>query len=113
MMDLATIRAMNKGAANRAKRHAVRPFVPTPEQRQALRNGADITRLAGFRLPAMGDYVPRGWRVTVDAPLFCDKSGFGLESEPAITLRRLGQSSAMILPTLATPRTMRGNSKSM
>ena len=43
-----------------------------------------------IRIPAMGDYVPRGWE-TVGKPLFCDKSSCGLESELALTLRALAE----------------------
>lgn len=93
MMDLGTIRDMNRSAANRARRHARRPFIPTAAQRAEAKAGKPINAIAGFRIPMMGDYIPRGWE-TVGEPLFCDKSGCGLESEPALTLRALGQAIA-------------------
>ena len=88
MMDLSTIRAMNKSAANRARRSAVKPFIPAPAERAALNAGNIFGKI---RIPMLGDYVPRGWEKTDDAPLFCDKSSCGLESEPALTLRALAE----------------------
>src|ERR1022692_3088975 len=85
MMDLGTIRDMNRSASNHAKRFARRPFVPAASQRAEL-TMANLHQK--IHIPAMGDYVPKGWE-TVGEPLFCDKSGCGSESEPAITLRRL------------------------
>jgi hypothetical protein len=39
----------------------------------------------GFKVPMLGDKVPRGWRRTSRQPLFVDSSGFGAPDEPALT----------------------------
>jgi hypothetical protein len=40
-----------------------------------------------FPFPNLGSYVPKGW-AEVDR-LFCDKSGWGREDEPALTIAGL------------------------
>jgi len=88
MMDLATIRAMNKSAAWHASRAHKQPWEPTSEQRQALKDGASLKEVHA-NIPLLGDYVPKGWKLTGDDDLFCGKSGCGSESEPALTGRAL------------------------
>jgi hypothetical protein len=85
MMDLETIRAMNSDATSRAKHRGARPFVPAQDIRHAL---TVENMRQHIRIPMLGDYVPRGWEEVGD-PLFCDKSGWGGEGEPALTARGL------------------------
>lgn len=51
----------------------------------------DDERLATYlrHIPNIGTYRPKGWRLVEE--LFVDKSGFGAEWEPAMTLRQFIQ----------------------
>lgn len=77
MMNLRTIRLMSDSAARHAAKEKKLPYVPF--------DAAEVDALAGFPFPFLGEYVPPGWEL-VDR-MFCDSSGFGLESEPALTAR--------------------------
>lgn len=110
MMDLATIVANNRSAANRARKAGKYP-VTFEESDKADRRA--FTR----RLPYIGDWLPRGWaRVTVEGDprgwnsgdadgagaWFVDASGWGAEGEPALTqtafldLLEVGRSYAVV-----------------
>jgi hypothetical protein len=88
MMSLGEIRRINEEATRRARRTKRLPWEPTIEQRAQLKAGANPMGICNF--PSFGDYVPKGWE-RIEPSLFCDKSGFGLDSEPALSLRRLGE----------------------
>ena len=75
MMDLTTIKAMNKEAEGKAKTELKQPYV-------AKTNGDAGVRSA----PAIGDYVPAGWRPT--KKYFVDSSGFGASGELALTFNQ-------------------------
>ena len=81
MMSAYQMNQMADEAAKRAKRNALKPQHFNPE---------------GDRIPFLGDYVPRGFK-RVEAPdcgrwtgaaegyLEVDSSGFGSDTEPALT----------------------------
>lgn len=70
MMDLETMRAVNA----RAQR-AARGNVPATWKGERI----------GFKIPFLGERVPRGWRRTDREALFVDSSGMGAPGEPALT----------------------------
>jgi hypothetical protein len=70
MMSLETIRSMNDTATRRAAREGLVPRII---------HSADDVR----GIPHLGYRVPRGWKLV--EKLFVDSSGFGSESEPAMT----------------------------
>lgn len=78
MMSLSTIRTMSAQRAAEARRKKKEPFVPFDEE--------EIKRWE-FKMPALGDYVPPGWKMVEE--LFCDSSGFGSPNEPALTKQQL------------------------
>jgi hypothetical protein len=79
MMDIQTIIAMNKTRTNKAKRHGRQP---------ATYNAAELATMSAQeicrKIPAMGDYVPKGWKKVEEH--FVDASGFGAPGEPAMTI---------------------------
>ena len=84
MMDLATLHRVNQAATRKSQSERNVPALLTPDDVQAYRAGDK----EAVHIPYIGYRVPKGYR-TVGEPIFCDKSGFGSESEPAWTLRRL------------------------
>ena len=78
MIDLDQIRKMKSKAAKAARADKTKPFV--------VYNNRDIERLSSqeIRLPFLGDYCPEGFYVMNE--IFVDSSGFGSDSEPAMTL---------------------------
>lgn len=84
MFDLGTIHRMNREAAVKAKQSKTLPLVLTEDMVAAFK--ADPYH-AGFKFPHLGDHRPRGWRL-MDT-IFCDTSGFGSSSEPALTIMQL------------------------
>ena len=107
MMDLQTINAMSREAAERAAMENSMPFVLTVQDLGAARGGD----LAQIMFPNLGDHVPEGWkRVDLRAwfpedaygphgvyyddadgmgAFFCDTSGWGARGEAALTLGEL------------------------
>jgi hypothetical protein len=80
MMDMATVRYYARKAGSAARREGLEPYQPT--------GLADIDFAnPGFRIPNLGTYVPTGWRRTEDV-WFVDKTGWGREDEPALTVPR-------------------------
>lgn len=75
MMDLATIRAISDRAAREAARAEKRPYI--------VFNADEVKTWKVFPFPFLGSYVPKGWRLI--EKLFVDKTGWGYESEPAMT----------------------------
>lgn len=86
MLSYTTIRDIAHEAAERA---AAEGLAPTNVQT------IDLPACPPFPFPFLGDYVPAGW-VRVDSwavddplapdPLWCDSTGCGLPSEPALTV---------------------------
>ena len=72
MIDYATRQSMVRKAARDSQRNHEVP---------GIWHGTEN----GFKIPFLGDRIPRGWKRTNRAPLFVDSSGFGDTSEPALT----------------------------
>lgn len=72
MMSVETIKDIAEKFTREAKRNKKQPR--TWEGKQD-----------GFRIPALGDYVPVGWERTERKPLFVDMSGWGEPGELAMT----------------------------
>lgn len=83
-MGLETLIAINNDIARQAARRRLRPYVPS---------GADEVdrwrQLPFEAFPNIGYHEPKGWEKVES--WFVDKYGVGLESEPAMTHRRLKQ----------------------
>lgn len=78
-MSLESIRSASRQAAMKAARDKQKPFVVTSEDIADLQAG-DLSKV---KLPFLGDYVPRGFKLVRE--LFVDSSGFGATNEPALT----------------------------
>lgn len=82
MMGLETLIAINNDIARQAARRGLRPYVPS-----------GVDEVDGWRqlpfeaFPNIGYLKPKGWEKVES--WFTDKYGVGLESEPAMTHRRL------------------------
>jgi hypothetical protein len=74
MMSLEVIVAVNNEIAREAAREGLVPYVPV---------SADEATTPFF-CPNIGTLKPRGWRKTGQT-WFVDKTGFGLDHEPALT----------------------------
>jgi hypothetical protein len=74
MMSIEVLIAVNNEIAQEAARRGLVPYVPV---------SADEVR-SPFTFPNIGTLKPRGWRKTGQT-WFVDKTGHGLESEPALT----------------------------
>jgi hypothetical protein len=74
MMSLEVLKAVNNRIARQAAREGLVPYVPA---------GADEVDTP-FSFPNIGTLKPRGWGKT-DANWFVDKTGYGLDTEPALT----------------------------
>jgi len=79
MMDLRTIKALNKKYTLAARRKREYPVIPSPPMRRALAEG----NLTTIKIPMLGEYVPRGWKLLKTH--FVDMSGWGAEDEPAMS----------------------------
>lgn len=79
MMGLSTIRHFQREAAKTAARAKKQPYVAWPGD--TIEN---VTSHGG--IPNFGDYRPKGWKL-IDTH-FVDKSGFGADYEPALTIER-------------------------
>lgn len=78
MMGLDTIIRLNAKQGRKAKARKSKPWFP------ASQTEADCPEKLQ-KIPNIGGYRPKGY--TLDHTLFVDKSGFGAENEPALTLR--------------------------
>ncbi len=80
MMSSQTIRHLAQQQARRAAKAKAQPLVIEGEDMP------DDVRLFEYvrHMPNIGDYRPRGWRLVEHR--LVDKTGFGLESEPALTI---------------------------
>jgi hypothetical protein len=76
MMSLETIIAVNEEIAARAAVERLEPFVPD--------GPGEIDRWQRFPFPNFGYFVPPRWEKT-EAEWFIDKTGRGLDWEPALT----------------------------
>jgi len=84
---LGTIRAENREAGAAAARANKKPFVVTEVDLQDWKDTVATGHFPRFPFPNIGDHDPEGWE-QVDT-LFCDHSGFGSTSEPALTIPQL------------------------
>ena len=86
MMSLEVIIAVNDDIAQEAARRGLVPYVPF---------SADEAT-SPFFCPNIGTLKPRGWRKTGQT-WFVDKTGHGLESEPALTWSQFRRHLAVYL----------------
>ena len=77
MLSLQAIRDIQLEAAEKAARDHATPFVYWPGD-----------PVEPHRLPFIGDYVPRGWRLV--RTYLVDATGIGRDDEPAMTIRAWG-----------------------
>ena len=75
MMGLAEIRRLNEEAGKRAEKANRAPYV--------VKEG-DAEKFPPFPFPNFGDYRPKGWELVEEH--FVDKSGFGRDDEPALSI---------------------------
>jgi hypothetical protein len=78
MMSLAVIQQLSDAQARKAARVKRRPYVPFDVE--------EVDRMETFPFPNIGSYKPAGWRKVAD--WFVDKTGWGAEDEPALTLNQ-------------------------
>ena len=78
-MSLETIIALNEEIAAEAAKENLVPFVPHNED--------DVERWPPFPFPNIGYHEPAGWERT-DTDWFVDKTGVGLDWEPALSVRQ-------------------------
>ncbi len=83
MMDAQTIRHLAQQQARRAARAKSLPLVIEGED---MPNDARLFEYVRH-MPNIGTYLPRGWKL-IDHQLV-DKTGWGREDEPALTIRGL------------------------
>jgi hypothetical protein len=106
MMDIETIVAMNKQQGRKAKKSGKEPTQFDEEDIQQAESG-DLTPLK--KIINLGNYIPKGWKrfntnelkdqldLSYDwkfldnGGLFVDSSGFGSESEPALSVNQFLQ----------------------
>ena len=74
MMGIETLIAVNNQIAREAAREGLVPYVPYSAEEAT----------SPFFCPNIGSLEPRGWRRTGPS-WFVDKTGYGLDSEPALT----------------------------
>ena len=84
MMSLATIQAESRRAAAKAAQAKKTPFIVKAEDLTAWKATLKTERIPKLPFPFIGSYVPKGWEKTGE--FFVDASGFGSESEPALTI---------------------------
>lgn len=78
MMDLQTIKSMNKERCREAKKENLKPFI--------IESQEQIDSFEGFPFPNFGDFRPKGWKLVKE--YFCDSSGFGQDGEGALSIRQ-------------------------
>ena len=79
MWCLETINYLNRQAGKKARKRGKSPFVPAGPEK--------VENWPPFPFPNLGDYNPPGWEQTQS--WFCDKTGWGESSEPALTVQQL------------------------
>jgi hypothetical protein len=75
---------MQRDAAKKASKLKKTPFMVWPEDLEDWLNTIKEGRFPSLPFPFIGDYVPKGYKEV--STYFVDSSGFGLESEPALTI---------------------------
>lgn len=80
MLSLEQIRHIAEQSGRRARKLGKTPLVFSGKE-------AIETEVRG--IPNLGEYVPKGWEHLEGRDLFADKTGWGSESEPALTFRGL------------------------
>ena len=86
MMDARTLDYVNRKATREAAANKRVPIPFEESDREHILNGG-----GEWRMPFIGDRTPRGYKRTDRDPAFCDHSGFGSETEPAMTTRRFAR----------------------
>jgi len=81
MMGLESIVRLNSQIARDAALQRLVPFHPD--------NVDEIEDWPPFPFPNLGYHCPDGWAEDEDTHWFCDKSGCGRDSEPALTINQL------------------------
>jgi hypothetical protein len=76
MMSTEEIVRLSDEMARKAAKKKKVPYVPFDE--------SEVNGYPPFPLPNIGSYRPDGW--DLESYHTCDKTGFGLESEPALTV---------------------------
>jgi hypothetical protein len=79
MMSLSQIRYESARAARKAARTKKQPYLFEEEDRATMMEKSNA-------IPNLGNYVPKGWELV--ETYFVDSSGFGNDSEPAMTIER-------------------------
>ena len=83
MLDYSQVREIADQATRKAKRQHLKPL-------SIRKYTGDNFRAFIAKTPFLGDYVPEGWEKDGNIePLFVDKSGFGGDDEPALSLNQL------------------------
>lgn len=77
-MDLQTIARLSREQGMRASKKHKKPYLFEEEDRK---------HFPPFPFSNIGDYRPIGWELVNQ--YFVDKSGFGSDDEPALTIERL------------------------
>lgn len=75
MLNIETIIALQDEASVKANKEKLQPLVALFDKDEAI-----------FKMPNFGFYRPNGWEEV--NTFFVDKSGFGSESEPALTIQQ-------------------------
>lgn len=78
MMDLATIKAVNKEKTELAKQDNIQPFI--------IESQGQIDNFKNFPFMHIGDHVPEGWELV--NTYFVDASGFGADDEAALSINQ-------------------------
>ena len=114
MMDLETIKHLNKKAGRNAKENKIIPLVFNSVDMDQLNNG-DITPIRS--MPDLGDSTPKGWNrfnlgkikkdFTYYYKIYCDDAngsgaffvdqGMGSDNEPAMTVNQFIKSLGLII----------------
>lgn len=82
MWSLEVIKSLSEKAAYKSRRLGRVPYViPDQEMIETFRRNGQVP------FCFLGDYCPEGWEM-IDT-LFCDSSGWGSESEPALTFNQM------------------------
>ena len=82
MMSAEYIQSLADQAGNRARRNRTQPRAFTPAKLEQLGQ-------PGARIPNIGSYRHPSWRLVEDRMV--DKTGWGHEDEPALTIRSFKQ----------------------
>lgn len=75
MYDIKTIKHMNNEASEKAEKSGLLPYIAEKDYDEKVKS-----------CKRLGDYIPKGYKIV--NTYFVDNSGFGSESEPALTFRQ-------------------------